>query len=332
MSTPPEQPRPHLHGDPPPSTPPRRALPLDPRLPLLVLSCSALLVLVLLIGLIFYVVSLLSPTAPAISAVDVSATAEAHTFATAQANRQATTISANATASAYALASTTAQARAHATALAYANVTATARAKATAEAPPTLTAQAKDFLEEQANAQATVQAIDPSAVQVYGPADGTLPHNTNDTPVCDDSGVQLTNFAAQARFYNPYPIDHDWDYGLVFTNPHDGSQYNVVLDADRNRSLRLQSPGYYVQLLDTTRLIDNSDTGSNLLKLYLIDGVAHLYINDRFETTVDLASLDFGNAPTQEAHDLKVCTGLIEGDMQPAKSTRYAAFTIWKLP
>ena len=39
----------------------------------------------------------------------------------------------------------------------------------------------------------------------------------------------------EARFYNPYPIEHDWDYGFVFTNPSDNSQYNALVDADSDQ-------------------------------------------------------------------------------------------------
>jgi hypothetical protein len=271
------------------------------------------------------------PTSP-LSPSDISATAEAQTFATAQAHRQETREAANAQETVLAIASATEQAHAEATALAYSFATRTAAVNATAEAPPTLTAQAKEFLEQEAHAQATVQALEPSAVQVYGPINGTLAHNTNNSPVCDDTGVQLRNFVLEARFYNPYPIEHDWDYGLVFTNPSDNSQYNVFLDADQRRSLMLQAPGYYVQIRDTSHLIDNSNTGSNDLKLYVVDGVAHLYINGRFDSTQDLSGLDFSNPAQDEPHDLRICTGLQEGDMQPGKATRYEDFKVWSLP
>jgi hypothetical protein len=281
--------------------------------------------------LVFLFSSFAPGTSP-LSPGDVSATAEAQTFATAQVYRQETRQAANATESALAVASATSQAHAEGTALAYRHVTATADARATAEAPPTLTAQAKAFLEEEAHARATVQAVGPSAVQVYGPASGALEHNNNSSAVCDDTGVQARNFIAEARFYNPYSIEHDWDYGFVFTNPSDGSQYNVVVDGDRHWSVRKQSPGYYVELRDTSRLIDNSDSGSNDLKVYLVGGMAHLYINGRLSTTVDLSSLDFGNAPQDEPHGLMICTGLMEGDMQPGKATRYEGFKVWELP
>jgi hypothetical protein len=236
-----------------------------------------------------------------------------------------------ATGTAYAAASVTAQVEARGTEVAYANVTATAARKATIQAPPTLTAQAKEFEEEEAHAQATVQALEPSMVQVFGPSSGELAHNANDSPMCDGAGVRLRDFVAEARFYNPYPIEHDWDYGLVFTNPKDESQYNVVLDADQSRSVRLQAPGYYVQLRDTSSQIENGEGGWNVLKIYVMGEMTHLYINGQFETTVDLRGLDLGQVGV-EPHEVLVCTGLMEGDMQAGKSTRYEDFRVWELP
>lgn len=327
MSTPPEQPSPETDHPPDRPRPLAGRQPMRPGLAFLALFSA----IVLTIAAIAVVVLLLSPPIPTLPAVDVSATSEANTFATAQVYRQATREAANAANTVLAQATEDAQAQASATNLAYANITATRSAQATIQAPPTLTAQAAVFLQEQANAQATVQAVDPSARQVFGPSADHLAHNPSGDAVCDDTNIKLRNFVVQARFYNPYPIDQDWDYGFVFTNPSDGSQFNVVLDADNNRSFRLQSPGYYVQDLDTTDLIDNSDRGSNLMKLYVVDGVAHLYINGHFDTTMDLSNLNLGN-PIDEPHDLKICTGLIDGDMQPGKSTRYEDFTVWKLP
>jgi hypothetical protein len=262
---------------------------------------------------------------------DISATAEAQTFATAQVHRQETRVAGYATGTAYAAASVTAQVEARGTEVAYANVTATAARKATIQAPPTLTAQAKEFEEEEAHAQATVLALEPSMVEVFGPQSGELAHNANDSSVCDDSGVVARNFVAEARFYNPYPIKRGWDYGFVFTNPRDGSQYNVVLDADKSRSVRLQAPGYYVQVRDTTRLIENGAGGSNVLRIYVVGETVHMFINGRFETTVDLRGLDLGQVGV-EPHEVMVCTGLMEGDMQAGKSTRYEGFTVWELP
>ncbi len=327
MSTPPEQPSPQTG---PSSGRPTRVAGTQARRPGLALL-ALVLAIVLSIVAIAVVILLLSPPTPTLSAVDASSTAEAQTFATAQVYRQATRDAANAASTTLAQATEDAQAQSSATALVYANITATRSARATIQAPPTLTAQAYAFLQEQADAQATVQAVEPLATQVFGPSAGNLAHNPSGDAVCDDTNVNLRNFVMQARFYNPYPIDHDWDYGFVFTNPSDGSQFNAVLDADNNRSFRLQAPGFDVEDRDTTDLIDNSDKGSNLMKLYVVDGVAHLYVNGHFVTTLGLSNLNLGN-PIDEPHDLKICTGLNDGDMQPGKSTRYEGFTVRKLP
>ena len=293
----------------------------------------AFAILLLLGAVVLLAVILLSRFAsPAVSAVDVSATSEAVTFATAQAERSATRASMNATSTVEAQITAVAQSQSTATAEVYLHKTATAAAFATAEAPPTLTAQAQDFAAERASAEATAQAMDQSATQVYGPVSGTLDHGSGKLPICLSTGLQLHNFIAQAAFYNPYPTaQHAWDYGFAFTNIGDDTQYNVSLDSRNHWAIALHDPGYYIQLQDTTDLLDLGDFGFNFVKLYVSDDVVHLFVNGQFATTVPLSNLDFGKTASS-LHEPQACAGLEDGDLQQGASTRYEDFTVWFTP
>jgi hypothetical protein len=269
---------------------------------------------------------------PPVSAVDVSATAEAVTFATAQADRSATRVSENATSTAGAEITAVALTQASATAEAYAHKTATAAAVATAQAPPTLTAEAQDFEAEQASAEATAQAMDKAATQVYGPVSGTLDHGSGKYQVCLSTGLQLHNFIAQAAFYNPYPVaQHPWDYGFSFTNIGADDQYNVSVSSDTHWATTLKAPGYYIRVQDTTTLLSLEDLGFNFLKIYVSNDDIHLFINGQFAATAPFSNFNLGGK-TSDRHEPQSCTGLQDGDLLNGGSTRYQDFTVWSAP
>ena len=293
----------------------------------------ALATLLLIGAIILFAVAIFTRmSTPPLSPVDVSATAEAVTFATAQADRSATRVSENATSTAGAEITAVAQTRASATAEAYAHRTATAAALATAQAPPTLTAEAQELAAEQASAEATAQAMDKAATQVFGPVSGTLDHGSGKYQVCLSTGLQLHNFIAQAAFYNPYPVaQHPWDYGFAFTNIGVDNQYNVSVSSDTHWATTLKAPGYYIRVQDTTTLLNLDDFGFNFLKFYVTSDDVHLFINGQFAVTVPFSSFNLGGK-TSDRHEPQACAGLKDGDLLNGASTRYEDFTVWSAP
>jgi hypothetical protein len=270
---------------------------------------------------------------PALSAADASATSEAQTYATVLIHRQSTREAAAAASTAFAQATESARVESSATALAYANSTATRSARATIEAPPTFTAEAEQYLRDQAAAQATVQVLEASATIVFGPQSGSLAHDPSGQATCDNSGTNLQDFVAEARLQNPYAANGAWDYGFALVNPtsDDQARLEILLDSQQHLSVRLDSTSYTVEDRTTTYYpLDLTSGGSNLLKVYVIGDAAHVYVNNRYETTFDLTGVNLGNSLARP-HNIMVCTGMKEDDAQAGKSTRYNGFTIWKV-
>jgi hypothetical protein len=87
--------------------------------------------------------------------------------------------------------------------------------------------------------------LEKGAVRVFGPVNGSLPHNGEDNYVSESrAGVSLRNFVTEARFYNPYAASfHSWDYGFTFRRPDSSgapySQYRVGVTSNKAWKLTL---------------------------------------------------------------------------------------------
>ena len=287
----------------------------------------------LVAGLVAWVV--LRGASPTLSQAEVSGTREAVQFATSQADRRATMKAGRATGTAVAWVTATAEARAREAAASQTAVAAATAARATAEAPPTLTAQAQARETAQVEAEATVQVLDGQATVVYGPTSGTLEQMEGGELPCTAAGVNLRDFVAEATFHNPedagFAAGGAWDYGLIFSNIGDDTEYRVSLDSESTWTFSLHSSGYDISLRDTTGLLDLSGRGSNTLKLYVTVDKALLYVNGRYIDTLDLVMLSLGQS-SEAAHDVMVCAGIREEYAAIGRLTRYEDFRVWSLP
>ncbi len=286
----------------------------------LVLGCA------LVAGLVVLLLS--RAGSPNLSPAEVSGTAEAARFATSQAERRGTREAARATGTAVARGTATAAAGETSAAV-------TSVAKATAEAPPTLTAEASARETAQARAEATSQVIDERTALVYGPESGTLEQVEGDEVPCAAAGVDLREFIAEARFANPagsgLEAEQAWDYGLVFTNIGEGTEYRVILDSEGSWTFNLHSEAYDISFSDTTDLLDLSARGSNTLKLYVTGDAAQMYINGRYLDTFDLVILGLGRSE-EATHDVMACAGMREEYRDVGRRALYEEFRVWAVP
>jgi hypothetical protein len=293
-------------------------------LPLTLASLAALIFL-------FWLLFRSNPSTPTLPSQQTSATREAALFATGEAIRQATRDAAAPTTTAIARATSTAQAHERETASSARTSTAAAQARSTAEAPVTQTAQAQAFATSRAQAEATTQALTTLSTLVYGPTNGTLEQTAPSQAACDFSHTTLSDFIAEATFHNPGPASQPWDYGIIFSNLEDESEYRLILDSDGSWTLNLHSSGFDISNRDTTPLLDLSPTASNTLKLFVTDNIGDLYINSHYVDTLDLTM--FGLDPSTESeHDISVCAAIMEGNTLAGRPTLYDNFTIWSLP
>ncbi|HET6314059.1 MAG TPA: hypothetical protein VFH60_09500 [Chloroflexia bacterium] len=283
-------------------------------------------VAVVVVALIMLVLA--RPTTPSLSEAEVSGTMEAVQVATSQAEGRATARAGRASGTARARATTMAEARER-------GAIATQAALATAEAPPTLTAEARAYETARVQAEATAQVLEEQAILVYGLTTGTLEQMEGDEVPCAAAGVNLRDFVAEVTFRNPQAAgaeaDRAWDYGLVFSNIGEGTEYRAILDSGGSWTFGLHSEDYDISISDATGLVDLSGAGSNTLKLFVTGDEAQLYVNGSYIDTFDLTMLALGQS-SEAAHDVMVCAGLGERYRGVGMVTQYEEFKVWFLP
>jgi uncharacterized protein len=157
---------------------------------------------------------------------------------------------------------------------------------------------------------------------VAGPVNGTLLHDEDGQFEWSSAGMNVQDFDAEARFFNPYPTTRgSWNYGFAFRGSVEGTFYMVLVDSDKQWRYDLQ------HILDplnqgTSSAIDTSEGGSNLLKLMVRGDRGWFYINNQLAATLDLSQLG-------QAGDVHIVTGYIAGAELPGEATRYRSFTVW---
>lgn len=202
-------------------------------------------------------------------------------------------------------------------------------ARATAAARGTATQQAS-----YASATATVRArnntiatLEAQAPRVFGPINGVLVHYEDDLVEADYADVTLKNFIAEASFVNPYNSSTgSWDYGFLFRHSGFNNQFRLSIHSDKSWVLGNRSNDEWD--------IINSGTISHLLvttgqrneiRLICLNEQGWLYVNDRFIAELDLSS-------RTSSGDIRIATGIYNGDEIAGEETRYNNFTVWSLP
>jgi hypothetical protein len=168
---------------------------------------------------------------------------------------------------------------------------------------------------------------------IYGPVDGNLYHNEDNWVKSHKAGVKLSDFIAEARFYNPYDALEEkraWDYGFGFRDTGRNQQYRVYVDSDRNWTLYLFTfPNGQVKNITVASgklsNLDVSANGSNYLLLFVEGKRAFLFVNDAC-----VAELNVSGKITPG--DIWVGIGFLNEHEISGRSTRYNKFNIWTLP
>lgn len=220
---------------------------------------------------------------------------------------------------------------------AQAGQTAQAEAQATAAAQAVLDATASAYAEQTAIAQklstATAEAraaylaqLEAQRVVVFGPQNGSLAHD--DDNFIEESLISssITNFIAEARFVNPYPLSTGaWSSGFLLRD--DGSQMLLI-------SINSDSSWYLYHKLDEDWIslaygysagLDTSENGSNFMRLICENGTGWLFLNGEFVAELDLS-------PQMNSGSLSIGTGLASGSEASGYATTYQDLLVWLLP
>jgi hypothetical protein len=166
--------------------------------------------------------------------------------------------------------------------------------------------------------------VPPDGKIVFGPASGTIVHDASDGRGASvGSGVSLKNFVMQARLFNPYRIDkHPWISTIDFRETWTNHSYYLYLSSDRSWHLDLNNSGEWNTIASgDLKNLDVSETGSNLVKLLVVDQELSLYLNDELVDNLTLSGEIYSG-------DVRLVVSL----EFPGESTRYADFTVRELP
>lgn len=167
----------------------------------------------------------------------------------------------------------------------------------------------------------------PTATLLFGPATGKIAHSSRSVAF-SPAPVHLTDFVAEARFYNPYDgAGQPWDYGFIFREDTDRSEYRLIVTSGKRWVLTLveQLDGKYLfRRLGSGDLddLDVSPSGSNLLRLAALGGSAQLYVNGKLGATLDVSDY-------QGAGRVEVATGFYKDSGSEGATTRYEGFKVW---
>ncbi|MDE2838253.1 MAG: S1C family serine protease [Chloroflexota bacterium] len=162
----------------------------------------------------------------------------------------------------------------------------------------------------------------------FGPANGDLPHDSDEFIVEFGAGVSVGDFVATATFNNPYPaVLSGWDYGFLF---RDAGQFNFHAVVVENRNDGVPMWFHYLRdgagdglLLGSGRAsgLWPDSGGLNTLRLIAIGPQGWLFINGRAVGTLDLSVGPTGG-------DVSVVTGYHIENKVAGQTTRFLGFEV----
>lgn len=169
--------------------------------------------------------------------------------------------------------------------------------------------------------------LDDTMPVIFGPEDGRLLHQLDDTAEAYHAGVNLDNFILRATLGNPFSTSSGpWDTGLLFRQTGGNNEMRLVINSDGSWSLndRRGSEDNFIQEGDVGDILETGSNGRNQIILVAQGERGYFFLNETFVALLDLSSrTSFG--------DVAVATGFYSEDEQEGAFTLYEAFTIWDL-
>ncbi|MBE2222986.1 MAG: hypothetical protein IAF02_15690, partial [Anaerolineae bacterium] len=196
------------------------------------------------------------------------------------------------------------------------------------EAGPTETSGAGSDVEATRNAliaEREAAAVTFPVPAVFGPVTDELLHEADSTIEMAYTGVNLSNFIAQATVLNPYPTNEaSWDFGLVFRQEAVDDELRLVVRSDGlwNLNNRTDADDSFVQDGTVSEYLNINEGGGNEITLVAADDVGLFFLNGRFISQLDLSGQDgFG--------EVALGTGFYTSNKQAGEVTGYENFTVW---
>ena len=210
--------------------------------------------------------------------------------------------------------------------------------------PPTATATVEagqptpDALATRQSAEATRAASAPPTAPpppgprsglaaIYGPIDGTLPHDNDDFIETLYADASPADFIMRVDVVNPYgPGTGGWDFGLIFRQSDVDDEMRLVIRSDGEWTLNDRTPGTdtFLQDGDVSRFLNLDSGGSNQLDLIAVSDLGFFFLNGEF-----IAQLDLSSRTT--AGDVALGTGFYGDNEINGEATPYRGFGLWPI-
>ena len=137
------------------------------------------------------------------------------------------------------------------------------------------------------------------------------------------SKVLLKNFIVDIEIDNPYPTGKNiWGYAISFREKNINNALYLYITSDNAWWLSLNKQGIWKTI--ARGMLQNLNTlpnGSNYIRLFAYEGIAHLYINSEFAVALDVSDDQFYGDISLLAN-----TGIA------SKILKYRNFIVWGLP
>lgn len=156
-----------------------------------------------------------------------------------------------------------------------------------------------------------------------GPWDGDLKHEEDGYIEVYDSEVNVKNFATEAKFFNPYSADKNWDYGFLFRYVKKGTFQTIRVTSWGTWYHDVVMDGKWKEINkgELTNLRTEAGQNNNL-RIEIIGKSGKFYVNGTFITSLDVSGLMQGGT-------VKIASGTISGCEIEGEVTKFKDFAVW---
>lgn len=171
-----------------------------------------------------------------------------------------------------------------------------------------------------------VSQFDLGKIKIFGTEKGSFDHLDDDYVETYFVGDDLKNFILEVNFISPYNVSiNSWDFGVMFRHHGNNNQYRLIVSSEKKWQLRNNIDSSNGEIIQDGKIanLQLSEGSSNNLKLYVIDDLGILFLNDHFISELDLSARRISGA-------VAIGTGFFNGNEVEGEKTQYTNFSIWK--